>query len=106
LDEALPNSICRWTGPSSTNCSQAEPHSRMCCRLRPTAAGASLPPVCALPKWDGINARQRNRAKQSLVVASSSPSHVPDQAPPGATAATLADSVHGTPQRQTHRWRE
>jgi hypothetical protein len=33
---------------------------------RLTAAGASLRPARALPKWDCINRRQRNRAKQSL----------------------------------------
>ena len=71
-----------------------------------TAAAASLPPGSALLKWDCINARQRNRAKRSLVVASSALSHVPNQAQTGATAATLAASVRGTPQRRTHRWRE
>jgi len=56
------------------------------------------------PNWDCINAGQRNRAKRSLVVATSSRSLVPVQAQTGARAATLADSVRGTPLRQTH-WR-
>ena len=36
------------------------------------------------------------------MVASSSRSQVPNQSQTGATSATLADSVRGTPLRQTH----
>jgi hypothetical protein len=47
-----------------------------------------------------IREKEPNR---SPVVASSSRSHVPDRAQTGATAATLADCVRGTPLRQTQR---
>jgi len=77
----------------------------------PQVAAPPQPARCCdrselFPNRDCINARQRNRAKRSLVVARSSLSHVPNHAQTGARAATLADSVHGTPQRQTHRWRD
>jgi len=50
-----------------------------------------------LLKWDCINAGQRNRAKRGLVVAQLVPSHVPNQARTGATAAALVASGRRDP---------
>ena len=68
----LTESICRWTGPSSTNCSQAKPQLRTDVPGRGPTAAARRCKRPELRRWDCINARQRERAKESRFAACTS----------------------------------
>src|SRR5438132_11849278 len=67
------NSICRWTGPSSTDCSQAEPRNRIDIRRLRLAAACALLNARAFPEVGLHQCPSDKRPKESRFAASTSP---------------------------------